>query len=71
MQLQPATEAPTGNALTGRVLRKQFSGVNSTYHIQTKAGEISVVVPNSSDRRFGIDEMVTATWSADSAFPVA
>jgi putative spermidine/putrescine transport system ATP-binding protein len=71
IQLAQGGSANAENMLDGRVVRKMFSGVNSTFHVETAGGEIRVVVPNSSDARFDDGEAVTVTWSAASTFPVA
>ena len=71
MQLAPGTAASSGNALTGRVIRKMFSGVSSTFHVETIGREIRIVVPNSTDTRLIDGDPVTVTWPADSTFPVA
>jgi putative spermidine/putrescine transport system ATP-binding protein len=70
MQLSQGAAAPSENMLVGRVVRKMFSGVNSTLHIETLGREIRVVVPNSSNNRFNEGDEVTAIWSAHSTFPV-
>jgi len=71
MHLAPGTSASSGNALTGRVVRKMFSGVSSTFHVETIGREIRVVVPNATDTRLIDGDPVTVTWPADSTFPVA
>ncbi|UVC12184.1 ABC transporter ATP-binding protein (plasmid) [Rhizobium sp. TH2] len=70
MRLESGTGAPSENALTGRVVRKMFSGVNSTFHVETIGREIRVVVPNSTDTHLTDGDPVTVTWSARSTFPV-
>jgi spermidine/putrescine ABC transporter ATP-binding subunit len=71
MQLAQGTTSTSGNTLSGRVARKMFSGVNSTYHITTSGREIRVVLPNSSDVRFSDGDQVTVAWSSESTFPVS
>ena len=71
MHLAQGIAAPSGNTLAGRIARKMFSGVHSTLHIETPGREIRVVLPNSTDIRFGDGDQVTVTWPANSTFPVA
>jgi putative spermidine/putrescine transport system ATP-binding protein len=66
-----AEPAQAGNRLAGRVVRKMFSGVNSTYHVETAGREMRVVVPNSGAAHFGDGEPVTLRWLAEDTFPVA
>jgi spermidine/putrescine ABC transporter ATP-binding subunit len=70
MQLAHGNFLSSDNALSGVVTRKMFSGVNSTFHVETPGREIRVVVPNSSEIGFGAGDPVTITWSAKSTFPV-
>ncbi|MGV3548644.1 ABC transporter ATP-binding protein [Rhizobium sp.] len=67
------TGAETGgeNSLTGRIVRRMFAGVNSTVHIEAPGREIRVVLPNSSETRFGDGETVTVHWSAANTLAVA
>ncbi|MBB2973161.1 ABC transporter ATP-binding protein [Mesorhizobium sp. RMAD-H1] len=71
MHLGKGTPTSSENTLAGRVVRKMFSGVSSTFHVETSGREIRVVVPNSSGTRFGSGDQVTVTWSAQNTFPVA
>lgn len=70
MHLMQQTAPSSENGLTGRVIRKMFSGVNSTFHIEALDREIRVVVPSSGDTRFDAGDQVTVTWSANSTFSV-
>jgi len=71
MHLERGTPTSSENVLAGRVVRKMFSGVNSTLYIETLGREVRVVSPNSSDTRFDDGDQVTVTWSANNTFPVA
>jgi putative spermidine/putrescine transport system ATP-binding protein len=71
MQLAQAATSSSGNTLGGRVIRKMFSGVNSTFHVETLGREIRVVVTNSADIRFQEGDPVSVIWSAANTFPVA
>ncbi|MBX9457556.1 MAG: ABC transporter ATP-binding protein [Rhizobium sp.] len=71
MRLVEGDTASSDNVLTGTVIRRMFSGVSSTLHVETAGGEIRVVVPNAGDSRLRDGAPVTIAWSADSTFPVA
>lgn len=71
MHLERGTPTSSENVLAGRVVRKMFSGVNSTLYIETLGCEVRVVSPNSSDTRFDDGDQVRVTWSANNTFPVA
>jgi spermidine/putrescine ABC transporter ATP-binding subunit len=70
IRLAHGTAGSGENVLLGRITRKMFSGVNSTFHIETSDREIRVVLPNSSEIRFDDGDTVTASWSADDTLPV-
>jgi spermidine/putrescine ABC transporter ATP-binding subunit len=71
MRLESGIAATSENALTGRISRKIFSGVHSTFYIDASGRQVRVVVPNSSGDRFDDHDQVTVMWSAESTFPVA
>jgi putative spermidine/putrescine transport system ATP-binding protein len=71
MQLAQATAPPSENALAGHVVRKMFSGVNSTFHVEALGRDIRVLVANSSEVRFQEGDPVSVVWSAANTFPVA
>ncbi len=70
MQINTLANVTSDNALSGHVTRKMFSGVNSTFHVETPVQEIRVVVPNSSATPIRDGDPVTVSWSADSTLPV-
>ena len=71
MRLVSDAAAADENALSGRILRRMFAGVNSTFFIEFGGREIRVVVPNARPVPFGDGETVTVTWPAESTIPVA
>jgi putative spermidine/putrescine transport system ATP-binding protein len=58
------------NTLSGRVVRKMFSGVSSTYHVHANGRDMRIVVPNFGQAHFGDGDQVTMRWSAEDTFPV-
>jgi spermidine/putrescine ABC transporter ATP-binding subunit len=72
IQLLPPGSPPSAeNTVPGRVKSRMFSGVNSTFHVETLGREIRVIVPNSSSTRPAEGDRVTLSWSAGSTLPVA
>lgn len=69
MQLE-AGNVTAENALTGKIVKKMFSGVTSRFHIETLGQEIRVIVANAGNIQFEVGDHVTVTWSANNTFPV-
>ena len=57
-----AEQAPTPNALPGKVIDASFTGVSTQYLISTGGGEMTAVVQNVDARRFGEGEQVQVGW---------
>ena len=70
MQLTAPNAAASENELVGRIVRRIFSGINSTFHVERPGHQIRVVVPNADNTPFHEGDLVTVTWPAKSTFSV-
>ena len=70
MQLHAGGGKAADNAVPGRIARRMFAGVSSTFHVEALGREIRVVVPNADTPQFSDDDDVMVGWSAESTVPV-
>jgi putative spermidine/putrescine transport system ATP-binding protein/spermidine/putrescine transport system ATP-binding protein len=61
-----ASSASPENRLKGRIAKRIFAGISSTYFVDRDGGTIKVVVLNSGQNRLGEGQDVVLSWSPES-----